>query len=82
MMSLGLVAFSLTMFSANGAQASIATGNFNSAIAKIAPITAAAPLISLFIASMPFAGFSARPPVSKVMPLPTNAYRALALFGV
>jgi len=30
---------------------------------------------------MPFAGFSARPPVSKVMPLPTNAYRFLALAG-
>ena len=73
MMSLGLVAFSLTMFSASGAQASIAIGNFNSAIAKTAAITAAAPLMSLFIASIPFAGFSARPPVSKVIPLPTKA---------
>ncbi|CAB4953353.1 unannotated protein [freshwater metagenome] len=73
MMSLGRVAFSLTIFSASGAQASIAIGNFNSAIAKIAPITAAAPLMSLFIASMPFAGLSAKPPVSKVIPFPTNA---------
>ena len=82
MMSLGLVAFSLTIFSASGAQASIAIGNFSSAIAKIAPITAAAPLMSLFIASIPFAGLSANPPVSKVIPLPTNAYRALALLGL
>ena len=44
-------------------------------------ITAAAPDISHFIASIPCAGFSARPPVSKVIPLPTKANRFLALAG-
>ena len=79
--SLGLVAVSLTIFSASGAQASIEIGNFNSAIANIAPMTAAAPLISDFIASIPCAGLSAKPPVSKVIPLPTNARCAFARAG-
>ena len=79
MMSLGRVAVSLGMFSAKGAQASIATFNFNSAIATTAALTAAAPLISDFIASIPAAGFNAKPPVSKVIPLPTNAYRFATL---
>ena len=73
MMSLGLVAVSLGMFSANGAHASIATFSLSSAIAITAALTAAAPLISDFIASIPAAGFSAKPPVSKVIPFPTNA---------
>ena len=73
MMSLGRVALSLTIFSASGAHASIAIGSFNVAIASTAAHTAAAPLISDFIASIPCAGLSARPPVSKVIPLPTNA---------
>ena len=59
----------------------MAIGSFNCAIAKTAAITAAAPDISDFIASMPLAGFNARPPVSKVMPLPTKAYRFFALAG-
>ena len=74
MTSLGRVAVSLIIFSANGAQASIATGNFNRAIAIVAAHTAAAPLISDFIASIPFAGLRARPPESNVIPLPTKAY--------
>ena len=73
MMSLGRVALSLTIFSASGAHASIATGNFRAAIAKTALHTAAAPLISDFIASIPSAGLSARPPLSKVIPFPTKA---------
>ena len=79
MTSLGRVAVSLTIFSASGAHVSIATGNSRSAIAIVAAHTAAAPLISDFIASMPRAGFSASPPVSKVIPLPTNAYFFLGL---
>ncbi|CAB4336404.1 unannotated protein [freshwater metagenome] len=74
MMSEGRVALSLTMFSASGAQASIATGIFKTAIATAAAEIAAAPAISDFIASMPSAGLRARPPVSKVIPLPTKAY--------
>jgi hypothetical protein len=72
-MSLGLVALSLIIFSAKGAKQSIATGSFISAIAIVAALTAAAHEISDFIASMPAAGFKARPPESKVIPLPTNA---------
>ena len=74
MTSLGLVAFSLTIFSASGAHVSIVTGNLRSAIAIVAAHTAAAPLISDFIASIPRAGLSANPPVSKVIPFPTKAY--------
>ena len=51
----------------------MAIGNFIKAIAIVAAQTAAAPDISHFIASIPAAGFNARPPVSKVIPLPTNA---------
>ena len=49
----------------------MATGIFNNAIAIVAAQTAAAPDISDFIASIPAAGLSAKPPVSKVIPLPT-----------
>ena len=77
----GRVAVSLTMFSASGAQASTATGIFSAAIANTAATTAAAPDISDFIASIPCAGFKAKPPVSKVIPLPTNAKRFLNLLG-
>ena len=84
MTSLGRVAVSLTIFSASGAQASIATGSLRSAIAIVAAHTAAAPLISDFIASIPSAGLRASPPVSKVIPLPTNAYffEDFTFFGV
>jgi hypothetical protein len=52
-------------------------------MASVAAHTAAAPLISDFIASMPRAGLRANPPVSKVIPLPINAKRFLiAPFGV
>ena len=37
-----------------------------------APSTAAAPLISAFMVSMPFGVFSDSPPESKVIPLPTK----------
>ena len=45
----------------------------SAAIACIAAITEAAPVMSAFIASMPAAGLMLRPPVSKVMPFPTSA---------
>jgi hypothetical protein len=41
-------------------------------IACMAPITAAAPLMSCFISSMRSAGLMLMPPVSKVIPLPTR----------
>ena len=39
-----------------------------------APSTVAAPHMSYFISSMPAPGFNEMPPLSKVMPLPTNTY--------
>ena len=51
-------------------------------MAKTEAITAAAPDISAFIASIPAAGFKASPPVSNVMPLPTNANLFLAFAGL
>ncbi len=56
-------------------------GNLSDAIAKVAATTAAAPLISDFISPMPSAGFSAYPPESKVIPLPTKAIRFFGLAG-
>ena len=45
---------------------------FNSAAAQNVAITEAAPNMSYFISSMLAPGFNEIPPVSKVMPLPTN----------
>ncbi len=38
----------------------------------MAPITAAAPPISIFMSDMPGPGFSEMPPLSKVIPFPTS----------
>ena len=48
------------------------TFGFSSAIASIAPTTAAPPPMSDFIISMFCAGLMEMPPLSKVMPLPTS----------
>ena len=45
---------------------------FISAIARIVPITEAAPHMSYFISSIPAPGLSEIPPLSNVTPLPTN----------
>ena len=51
--------------------------------ADIAPITAAAPPMSVFISDMPCHGLIESPPESKVIPLPTRAKVAFALpFGL
>ena len=42
------------------------------AMARMAPIMVAPPAMSYFIFSMPSLGLMEMPPVSKVMPLPTN----------
>ncbi len=68
------------MFSASGAQPVTLTASFSEAIATIAVKTAAAPPMSDFIHSIGAAGFSDRPPESKVMPLPTSA-RVRVAFG-
>ena len=47
----------------------------------MAPITAAAPDMSVFIVSMPSAVLSDRPPESNVMPLPTRATMPVARPG-
>ena len=61
------------MFSAAGTQPVTFTPSPSDAIARMAPITAAAPDMSAFISSMLAAGLMEMPPVSKVMPLPTRA---------
>jgi len=82
MTSDGRVAVFDGIFSASAAQASTATGSFNSAIASSAPITDAAPVISPFISSILRAGLSAIPPESNVIPLPTYAKLRLAFDGL
>ena len=60
------------MFSTQGMKAVTASGGFNWAMARMAPIMAAPPDISYFIFSMPSEGLMEMPPVSKVTPLPTR----------
>src|SRR5664280_2724667 len=60
------------MFSAAGTSAVTRSGRSSAGNTLIAPSTAAPPLMSVFIAIMPSAVFSDRPPESKVMPLPTS----------
>ncbi len=60
------------MFSVRGAMAVIRMGAPRAAAASMAASTAAAPLMSVFMVSMPAAVLSESPPESKVMPLPTR----------
>ena len=69
----GLVAAGPGMFSAAGITATMPTGSFMRAAAAAAANTAAAPLMSLFIAPMFSAGLIDIPPLSNVIPLPTRA---------
>ena len=50
-------------------------------MAFIAPKTVAAPAMSVFIVSIPFAGLIESPPESNTMPLPTKATDAVAPSG-
>ncbi len=61
------------MFSTSGRKPVTRTGAFSSRSRLIAPITAAAPPMSLFMPFIPSAVLSEYPPVSKVTPLPTRA---------
>ena len=61
------------MFSAMHSQAVTRTGRLRRAAASVTARTVAAPVMSYFMPTMPVGGFSERPPVSKVMPLPTSA---------
>ena len=61
------------MFSQVGMMPTMFTGAFMPASARIAPSTLPAPDMSNFISSISAAGLSEMPPVSNVMPLPTNA---------
>ena len=69
------------IFSAQAAYAVTETFNSKSAIARIVETTAAAPDMSSFIWCIFAGGFSEMPPVSNVMPLPTNATCLVAPFG-
>ena len=59
-------------FSAAGTRPMTLTGHCTSRSAAIVASTAAPPDMSRFIDSMPSGGLMSRPPVSKVMPLPTS----------
>ena len=69
----GLMARPPGMFSVVGTNPMTLVGTPAARSTDIAPMTAAAPDMSVFIVSMPSAGLSDRPPESKVMPLPTRA---------
>ncbi len=69
----GFVAAPPGRFSVQGATAMTFALIFRDATAAIAAMTAAAPLMSIFILCMPSAGLIEMPPESKVMPFPTNA---------
>ena len=75
-MSPGRVAWADGMFSQVGMTPITLRLSFSSPIARIVPSTEAAPHMSYFISSMPSPGFNEMPPVSKVMPLPTNTVGA------
>ena len=70
------------MFSAMHSQPVTLTGRPRPATARTAFSTAAAPAMSHFMVTMPAPGLMEIPPVSKVMPLPTRARSATALFGL
>ena len=72
----GLLAPASGIFSQVGTMAMRLMGNLALAAATNVPITLAAPHISYFISSMPSPGFNEIPPLSKVMPLPTNTIGA------
>ena len=69
----GLVAFPEGRFSEHGTTPSTGIEGLICAIARIAPITVAPPVMSYFINSMLSPGLSEMPPESKVIPFPTNA---------
>ena len=60
------------LFSAAGISMRRRTSSFCAMIMWPSASAAAAPPMSFFISSMPLAGLMSRPPVSKVMPLPTS----------
>src|SRR5690625_7193279 len=82
MTSPGRVASPEGIFSANGRKAVTLTGISSFAAAIVAPATAAEPPISEIMSHMPAPGLIEIPPVSKVIPLPTNATDFLAFFGL
>jgi hypothetical protein len=68
----------LGRFSAIGTVAVSSTGRPSRATRQAVAITAAAPAMSLVMWCMLAAGLIDRPPLSKVMPLPTSAIRFCA----
>ena len=60
------------MFSAAATSPVTRTGAPSAASADMVAITAAPPAMSVFISFMLSLGFSDRPPLSNVMPLPTS----------
>ena len=60
------------MFSVASTMQITFTFGFSSAIARIAPSMVAPPAMSYFIFSMPSLGLMEMPPLSNVIPFPTN----------
>ncbi len=67
------------MFSTSAQTATTFALALRPAISFMAPVTAPAPPMSHFMSSMPPAGFSEMPPVSKVTPLPISSHGRLVL---
>ena len=78
-MSPGLTALPPGMFSTAPISPTRCSGRRSDAAKVSAAITAAAPLMSNFISSMPGGSFSEMPPLSKVTPLPTSTIGGCAL---
>ena len=77
MTSQGRYAAPPTPFSASASRPVTLTGTASSRQAASTASTTAEPLMSVFMASMPSAGLMSRPPVSKVIPLPTRTTRGV-----
>ena len=75
MMSPGLIALPLGMFSVAGITATRSSSSPSSAIAATASSTAAPPDMSIFISCIPAEGLIEIPPLSKVTALPTSPIR-------
>ena len=75
MTSVGRIAVPLSMFSQAGSTPVTDSGSPSSAMAPIAPTTAAPPAMSAFCWTMSDCGLRKYPPVSNVTDLPTSASR-------
>ncbi len=81
MTSLGRWALPPKEFSAQAIRPVTLTGTSKAVSAEMTAITAAPPAMSVFMSFIDADGFSDRPPLSKVMPLPTSTTWRVAPVG-